>query len=306
MKRIIYTAAIILAACTMACKKKLIDNTGQYSKIYMPQAIDYPAMRSLIMTDTTQYVVFGAAFGGVDDQGQNINVQFEVNPALVDSFNKKNGTNYALLPAASYKLENLATDIPSGKVSSNPLRLAIKTVGGIDALKDYLLPVSIVQTDANIPLNENLRTTYFQIRGEYQEYSRAAWKVIEFSSDETPNVAANTIDNNLTTTWHTQWRAAKPVHPHFVKVDMNATNSMHGFYFYGSNNIATGNPQTVHVEVSTDGTTWTNTGTYNFQNVYTKQVFYLSNAVPARYFRFVVDASFSNTHFTHLLEIGAF
>jgi hypothetical protein len=306
MKRIIYLSAIILAACTLACKKKLINDTGQYSKLYMPQAIDYPAVRSLIMTDTTQYIVFGAAFGGVDDQLQQINIQFSVNPALIDSFNRKNGTNYAQLPLGSYKLDNLAADIPAGKVSSTPLRLAINTVGGLEPSKDYLLPISIQQTDANVPVNENLRTTYFQIRGEYKEYSRTTWKLLEFSSEESPNIGPNAFDNNTATAWHTQWRAAQPPHPHYLKVDMNATNSIHGFYFIGNNNTPTGNPQKVHVEVSSDGNNWTNTGTYTFPNVYTKQTFYLNSAVPARYFKFVVDSSFANTHFTHLLEIGAF
>jgi hypothetical protein len=306
MKRTIYISVLILAVCSMACKKKLIDDPGQYSKLYMPQAVDYPAMRSLIMTDTMQYIVFGAAFGGVDDQSQLINVQFEVNPALVDSFNKKNGTGYAMLPAGSYQLDNLAADIPAGKTSSTPLRFAIKTVGGLEVSKDYLLPISIVQTDATIPVNENLRTTYFQIRSEYMEYNRPAWTLLETSSQESPNISLNAFDNNSTTVWHTQWKLAKPAHPHYLKVDMNTTNSMHGFYFNGSNNISTGNPQKVHVDVSVDGSTWTNTGTFTFQNVYTKQTFYLNDPVPARYFRFVVDSSFANTHFTHLSEIGAF
>lgn len=306
MKRTIYISAVILAVCTMACKKNLINDTAQYSKLYMPQAIDYPAVRTLTMTDTTQYIVFGAAFGGVDDQSQLINIQFSVNPALVDSFNRKNGTNYAQLPAGSYKLDNLVTDIPAGKVSSTPLRLAINTVGGLEPSKDYLLPVSIQQTDAGIPVNENLRTTYFQIRGEYKEYSRSVWKLQETSSEEAPNIAPNAFDNNTATVWHTQWKLAKPAHPHYLKVDMNATNSMHGFYFFGSNNTATGNPQKVHVEVSADGNNWTNTGTYTFPNVYTKQTFYLNGPVNARYFRFVVDSSFAKTHFTHLSEIGAF
>lgn len=306
MKRTIFISIIILAACSMACKKKLIDDPGQYSKIFMPQAVDYPAMRSLIMTDTLQHIVFGAAYGGVNDQSQLINVQFAVNPALVDSFNMKNGTNYVLLPAASYTIDNLTTDIPAGKVSSMPLRFAIKTVGGLETSKDYLLPISIVQTDASIPVNENLRTTYFQIKTEYQEYSRPVWTLLETSSQESPNIGPNAFDNNTATAWHTQWKLAKPTHPHYLKVDMNATNSMHGFYFIGSNNTPGGNPQKVHVEVSTDGNSWTNTGTFTFQNVYTKQTFYLNNPVPARYFKFVVDSSFANTHFTHLSEIGAF
>lgn len=53
-----------------------------------------------------------------------------------------------------------------------------------------------------------------------------------------PNISLNAFDNNTTTVWHTQWKLAKPPHPHFLKVDMNVTNGMHGFYFTGSNNTA--------------------------------------------------------------------
>jgi hypothetical protein len=306
MKRTIYISAFIIAGCLVACKKKLIDNPGQYSKIYMPQAVDYPAVRLLTMADTLQHIVFGAAFGGVDDQSQWINVQFAINPALVDSFNRRNGTNYAMLPAASYQLEKLDAEIPAGKVSSIPLRLTIKTVGGLEPSKDYLFPISILQTDASIPVNDNLRTTYFQIRGEYKEFNRPDWKLLETSSFETPNVSGNAFDNDLSTTWHTQWKLAKPPHPHYVKVDMTEAHNMHGFYFVPSNNLATGNPQKVHVDVSMDGSSWTNTGTFTFQNTYNRQTFYLGTPVQAKYFKFVIDSSFANTHFTHLLEIGAF
>ncbi|WP_207512377.1 BT_3987 domain-containing protein [Longitalea luteola] len=306
MKLTHYIPAILLVVCFGACKKKGIDNPSQYSKIYMPQAIDYPAVRSLIMADTTQYIIFGAAYGGVADQSALINVQFAVNPDLVDSFNRKNGTSFAPLPDGSYQLETLQTEIPSGKVSSTPLRLAVKTVGGLEPSKDYLLPISIQQTDAGIPVNEGLRTAYFQIRGEFQEYNRSTWILLEASSMEAPNIAANAFDNNLSTTWHTQWKSAKPAHPHYLKVDMNGTFNVHGFYFVPSNNLATGNPQKVHAELSLDGNSWTNTGTFTFPNVYSKQTFYLHTPVQAKYFRFVVDSSFANTHFTHLLEVGAF
>lgn len=306
MKHTKYILALLFAVGAMACKKKLIDDTAQYSRLYMPQAIEYPAMRSLIMTDTVQHIVFGAAFGGVDDQPALINVQFTVNPALVDSFNLKNGTSYALLPASSYQLEKLETAIAAGKVSSVPLRLSVKTVGGLEPSTDYLLPVSIQQTDAGIPVNEHLRTTWFQIRGEFREYDRTGWTLLEASSMEAPNVAINAFDNNLSTAWHTQWKLAKPAHPHYLSVGMNGTFNMHGFYFVPSNNQSKGNPQKVHAEMSMDGSSWTNTGTFTFQNVYSKQTFYLNTPVQAKYFRFVVDSSFANTHFTHLQEVGAF
>jgi hypothetical protein len=86
---------------------------------------------------------------------------------------------------------------------------------------------------------------------------------------------------------------------------MKNTKTLHGLYFWPSN-VATGNPQIVHVEVSNDGANQTYTGEYTFENVYQRFPIYFSTPVQARYFWFVADSSFPNTHFTHLQEVDAF
>jgi hypothetical protein len=303
MKRLAYL--MIIAVIAGSCKNELIDNPSQYSVIYMPQAIDYPAVRTTIMTDSLQSIIVGAAYGGIDNLSRNVHIQLSIDPSLADEFNSKNGTSYPVMPAGSYQLQTTETDILPGTTSSTPVKLSIKTVGGIEPDKDYLLPVRIHLADEELPVNEKLRTTYFLIRAEYQEFNRTGWNLLEVSSQEAPNIGANVLDGNFTTQWHTQWKNAKPPHPHFVKVDMNQTKTVHGFYFWPSN-VATGNPQKVHVDVSADGTTWTSTGTYTFENTYKKFPFYFNTPVQARYFKFVIDSSFVNTHFTHLQEIGAF
>lgn len=301
MKKLLYFT-IFLAACN---KKELIKEPAQYSRIYMPQATEYPASRPLIMADTMQTIVMGAAYGGVDDQPNLINVRFAVNNSLVDTFNKKNNTAYLPMPAGSYQIDALDAVISPKSFSSNSLKIKVKTVGGLNSKTNYLLPVTLETATPSLKVNEQLRTAYFLIRADYAEYARANWKVVSVSSEEAPNTGDKAWDGVLANSWHTQWKAAKPAHPHTLVVDMNATVMLHGFYTLPSN-TATGNPQFLRVELSKDGTTWTSATDFTFVNTYDKQYAYLPTPQEARYYKITVTASFGATHFTHIGEWGAF
>ncbi|SIN83904.1 BT_3987 domain-containing protein [Chitinophaga niabensis] len=301
MKRILYFT-ILLAACN---KKELIKQPEQYAKIYMPQATEYPASRPLIMADTLQTIIMGAAYGGVDDQPNLINVHFAVNNALVDTFNKKNNTAYLPMPAGSYQVDAMDAVIHPKDFSSNALKIRVKTVGGLSSKTNYLLPVTLESATPSLKVNEQLRTAYFLIRADYAEFARARWKVVSASSSESPNTGEKAWDNVLTTSWHTQWKAAQPKHPHTLVVDMDTTVMLHGFYTLPSA-VATGNPQNLSVELSKDGTTWSSATDFTFVNTYDKQYAYLPAPQEARYYRITVSASFGATHFTHIAEWGAF
>lgn len=301
MKKLLYLT-ILLAACN---KKELIKQPEQYTKIYMPQAAEYPASRPLIMTDTLQTIVMGAAYGGVDDQPNQINVHFAVNNALVDTFNKKNNTAYLPMPAGSYQIDTMDAVIYPKSFSTKAIKISVKTVGGLSSKTNYLLPVTLESATPSLKVNEQLRTAYFLIRADFQEYVRSRWKVVSVSSSESPNTGEKAWDNVLTTSWHTQWKAAKPAHPHTMVVDMDTTVMLHGFYTLPFA-VATGNPQNLRVELSKDGTTWTNATDFTFVNTYDKQYAYLPTPQEARYYKVTVLASFAATHFTHLAEWGAF
>ncbi|RNI33021.1 DUF1735 domain-containing protein [Rufibacter immobilis] len=169
MKKInIFYWVLLLASCGLtACKYDTdIPNPSDYVKIYLPQAIEAPAKRTFTMADTLQSIVFGVAYGGPDVPGSAVEVSFKVDENLVQTFNTTNGTNYAVMPSGSYELNQTTATIPSGSVSSLPLKIKVRTNGVLEPFKQYLLPVSIDQVSGNLPINNNLKTAYFLVEAQ--------------------------------------------------------------------------------------------------------------------------------------------
>lgn len=57
------------------------------------------------------------------------------------------------------------------------------------------------------------------------------WKVAHASSESTPNGkhAANAIDGNPETIWHTAWQGGLKKHPHELVIDLGESTTLHGF-----------------------------------------------------------------------------
>jgi hypothetical protein len=108
---------------------------------------------------------YSAYLGGSLDNESTLNIKFGVSEAMVDEFNLKNGTDYKVMPAGSYVLNQPEAKINAGSKSTGVLNLSIKTQGFIQPFESYLLPVGITQADAKI--NPALQTTYFLITGSY-------------------------------------------------------------------------------------------------------------------------------------------
>lgn len=99
---IIITAVSVLNGCD-------VDHTlnpNKYGKVYMPTAVGktLPSYSVLTDFDTTYTIFYGAAYGGPKRTIGAIPVSFNVNPALVDSFNTTHLTSYAILPEKVYTL----------------------------------------------------------------------------------------------------------------------------------------------------------------------------------------------------------
>lgn len=321
-------AKIISAILTLAvvvlvrCSDKVTlppQPLSDYEKIYMPQAVNNPVKKVLPVSDTAQPVVYGANYGGQDYPAQDIAVDFAINPALVDSFNLKNNTSYKALPAGSYTFTQTSGMIPKGKLSTQPLELKISTGGpnAINVLTDYLLPVSLVAGKSNIKVNEDLRTTYFVIRSQpnindYPDYDRTAWTIAGFSSEEPAEAqwgnggrAIHAIDDNTATFWHTAWANSSPGPPHYIIVNMNETKTLHGLWFIDRQSDNDGKPAAIQVQVSLDGTNWTDAGGFTLENTKELQKQFLSGFKAAKYFKVIVNSSYDATY-CNLAELGAF
>ncbi|HYH55867.1 MAG TPA: discoidin domain-containing protein [Anseongella sp.] len=302
-------SAVLFASCELETE---IPNPGSFARVYMPQAVDYPARRTLVMADTFQTVIYGAAYGGLGYPTADIEVSFRTDTSLAPAFNADNGTDYPLLPEGSYELTAAKGLIPAGALNTAPLPLRIKTLGNLELNRDYLLPVRMEPEGEGVPLNENLTIAYFLVRAELAEFNRSAWKIVTVSSEETEGEGAgnghakHAFDGDQTTFWHTQWAGGSPGHPHFITVDMSEARTIQGFSFIPRQGKSTGNPREMRIEVSNDGTGWEDAGTFTLENTDQKHTLFLPVPKEAVFFRITIDASHADTFFTHLAEIGAF
>ncbi|GAA4801673.1 discoidin domain-containing protein [Olivibacter ginsenosidimutans] len=285
------------ALCVSCNKEELRYNPADWVKLYMPQAINNPVEHPLVMRDSAQSIVYGAAYAGTTYPATDITVTFQAKPDKVADFNAQHGTDYKVLPADSYTFQSSAI-IPAGKDNSAPLHLQIKTIGALEPLVNYLLPLSLVQAGDNLTINPTLQTSYFLIRGEYKRFDRSAWKIVDFSTQNGQEGSANervenALDGDINTFWHSQYQGDRPGPPHFLTFDMNKLQQVHGVSFSARRNAANGQFKRVRVELSQDGQNWQLAGSFELANALENTV-YLASNMEGRYIRIWIDEAYGN------------
>ncbi|WP_157097886.1 discoidin domain-containing protein [Niabella ginsenosidivorans] len=306
-------ALLALAGCfkdSVSLPPQPLEN---YIKVYMPQAVNNPAVYSYSTSDSSAHtIIYGANYGGAGYPDADIEVQFAVDAAAADSFNTANNTDYALLPEKSYKLSSLTGYIKKGTLSTDPLQLTVTTFGKNapdDISKTYILPVSI--KTATEKINESLRTFFCIIKIEPTFFNRTDWIITGFSSQESVGEGENNgraifiLDDNKNTYWHSQWKDGQPGPPHYVTIDMGATKQVRGCGFIGRQSSNAGKPQDVQIFMSNDGSNWELAFTQTLQNINDLQRFFFDKAAEGRYVKLQINAAYGATY-THLAEFYLF
>ncbi|EOR94317.1 sialidase precursor, exo-alpha-sialidase [Arcticibacter svalbardensis MN12-7] len=314
---------LICISFALGCGKADIDmlqgNQDVYSSVYMPQAVNSPAVHQFSFSNTPDTIFYGANYGGPGILSADIQVNFEEDAALVAKFNETNFTNYKAMPAGSFAFEKNTVVLSKAKQSTDPLRISIFT-DKLDGVGGYLLPVTI-KTDGLIKVNESLKTTYYLINATYAtnpyvSFDNSTWEIVSLSSEETTGEgvangrAIYAFDKNGATFWTTQWKTAKPGPPHIIAVDMKEEKKLRGFIITGRKETtglvkATGNPRDIIIQTSMDGITWTYSQSFALANVLENTI-YLNYAQMARFFKITINASQGDTYLTHIAELSAF
>lgn len=288
----------------------------QYSRIYMPQAVLNPNHVQLTMADSIQQVVYGASFGGYGYPSVDTQVVFEVNESLVDSFNQKNGTGYAILPLSSYTFKQSSALIPAGKLATSPLKIEINPKNNLELFKEYLLPVSLKRVE-NFRINKDLKTAFFVVQAildfdDFPPYDRSVWSVWGVSSEEphegpvNGGVGMSVIDGNLNSFWHSQWVGGFGSAPHWIAYDLGSVLPIHGLSFYGRQSDQNGKPKEVLISASNDGHNWVDLDRFQLANVNNEQRFFVKNMQNARYLKITVLSTYGDEQYTHLAEVYLF
>jgi alpha-L-fucosidase len=137
------------------------------------------------------------------------------------------------------------------------------------------------------------------------------WKVVEVDSQEineqANNAAANAIDDNSSTFWHTRWNSDLKL-PHFITVDMGTSHRIGGFiYLPRQDNNANGTVQRYRFETSSDGVNWTtNIASGTFANIWNNPSLQKVTFTPvdARFFRFTALQEIYGNGWTSAAEIS--
>ncbi|MCD0488701.1 DUF1735 domain-containing protein [Pedobacter sp. MC2016-14] len=247
---------------------------------------------------------------------EDVKVTYGVDNSKIAAYNAANNTSYVAVPDGMVTLGADLT-IPKGAlISSTNLDFSIpRDKMSLLTAPGYLIPLQIKSvTGANTEVSSNASTVYVVVTAVVtNEFERTNWTIHSFSTQEATGEGANNgravflLDNVLSTFWTSQWNGSEPAPPHFVAFDMKATLSLSGLYITGRQvTSVSGPPKTIVVEVSNDGTTWQNAGTYELALVQTRQTVAFPQKYSARYFKVTVTVVYGTSRSTYLSEVSAY
>ncbi len=135
------------------------------------------------------------------------------------------------------------------------------------------------------------------------------WKVVAFDTEAEAYPAANAVDGDVRSMWHTPWSGDVKGHPHYIVVDMGEVLKIKGFTY--TPRISSNKGGTVsryRFYVSKDGRNWIKVpvkGEFsNIKNNPIKQEVMFGRTYPARYFKFVTLSDINNEKWASVAEIG--
>lgn len=138
-------------------------------------------------------------------------------------------------------------------------------------------------------------------------YNKSSWKVVSFSSEEaqgegTNGRAAQIIDGDDATYWHSQWMSASATYPHTFVVDMQQVQPVNGFQFTTSGGTNR-RMKIVELYASNDNSNWH--PIYKTDAAPDKDKYYLQldSTVNTRYFKILIKQGWSSEVHTRLNEV---
>jgi len=134
------------------------------------------------------------------------------------------------------------------------------------------------------------------------------WKVIYVDSQETANPvedgkAANAIDQNPQSIWHTQYMSSNPPHPHEIQIDLGKLHVLEGFSYLPRQDSSTnGNIKDYEFYVSQQNSSWAYPVAKGTFTGSTKKTVQFPQAI-GRYIRLVALNEASGNPWTNAAEI---
>lgn len=302
--------AFILGSCGEPYDK--IVELEQFKYIFISGATEYPADFAVEVDATEAIFPLSISYGGTTNYEQgDISAEIEVINALVDTFNVENGTSYLPLPNDLYSLGTTTLKIENGNKASNTTEFSINPLA-IDLNYEYLVPVTIKSiSGGNIPLSEELKTTYILIRGKPYDWEKPTWGIVSYKSQWNDDWAvAKIFDGNKNTSWHSDpSNTSVNDFPQWFIVDMKKMRpAISGFLIWNRQDDTGQGPKHVVFSISEDNENWTVILDIPemSQDQSTELDYIADSAVPGRYLKVEVLSNWGGNPWTYFGEITVY
>ena len=297
---------LLFNSCSEPYSEKI--ELEQFMYLSLSGAADNPVVKAVEVDQNTTFPIT-LSFGGTTNYNQGEYVaQIAVDNALVATYNSENNTNYLTLPEGSFSLDKTSLTIADGSRVSDPANVTIQAPE-INFEYEYLLPVTIQSaTEGKIPLNDELRTVYYIIKGKEYDWEKNTWEVIAYRSQWNADWGVHKIfDGDKNTTWHSDpFNAEINGMPQWFVVDMKKVRPIiWGFLIWQRQDDHGMEPKHVVFSVSEDNVTWTQVlEVTEMSNDYTVELDYkTTNPTPGRYLKVEVKAIWGPNAWTYFGEI---
>ncbi len=132
---------------------------------------------------------------------------------------------------------------------------------------------------------------------------RDGWRIVSADSEEADGPAANVLDGDPATIWHTQWKTARPSHPHQLVIDLGRPTRIGGALLLPRQNETAGRTSSCSLAFAETLGDWTTAlADQPLPDGPTPQTLHLTEPVTARYVRFVAHRAHQARPSTTLAE----
>lgn len=170
-----------------------------------------------------------------------------------------------------------------------------------------MMPLSDQLTDEALTAKARITCPVKVETPESDEFpaDKSLWSIYRFDSEQGGNeIAANAIDGDEETIWHTQWSPATPSCPHEIVVDMGRTYRVSTFTYKGRNDGDNGRIIDYDIYFSNNPLVWGKpAATGAWTNTAGRQMVSIPGDVEARYFRLVARSVVNGNPYASVAEL---
>ncbi|HSK13909.1 MAG TPA: DUF1735 domain-containing protein [Phnomibacter sp.] len=157
MRQTIFWIMAVMGLTAMGCQKSVF---GDHVILVAGTEVD-PIVKFTVEDTPAEYIVTA---NSTQKASENINIQFEFDPAAVEAYNAKNRTTYFAVPTEAIEIAGLSTVIQQGNIASSPVSVKVISTSSLVDGRSYLIPLTIRSVSGGgMQVLESSRTIFLRI-----------------------------------------------------------------------------------------------------------------------------------------------